>query len=88
MNNISLTKVITDVSDEYHRAISNYPQFASAHEGLAVIWEEFEELRIEVFKNHKTRDYKLMQKEAMQVAAMAIRFIIDVAPKKNSVEEQ
>ena len=80
-------KIFTNITDEYQRAISHYPPFASAHEGLAVLWEEFEELKIEVFKNQKTRDYKLMQKEATQVAAMAIRFIIDVAPKKNSIEE-
>lgn len=87
MANMNLTKATNLVTNEYFKAISNYPPFTSAHEGLAVLWEEFEELKIEVFKNHKTGDYKLIQKEAIQVAAMAIRFIIDVEPKKNSIEE-
>jgi hypothetical protein len=74
------------IEQEYNRASSNYPPFASAHEGLAVLEEEFEELKREVFKSPKSRDYGLMKKEAVQIAAMAIRFITDVEPKANSVE--
>lgn len=74
------------IIDEFEKATSMYPEFASAHEGLAVLWEEFEELKQEVFKNPKNRDYKTMRKEAIQVAAMAIRFIVDVKPKENSIE--
>jgi hypothetical protein len=76
------------VETEYLKATSNYPPFASAHEGLAVIEEEFEELKKEVFKNNKNRDCAAMKNEAVQVAAMAIRFIADVKPKPNSVESK
>ena len=78
----------SEVYAEYERATSSYPPFASAHEGLAVILEEYEELKDEVFKNPKKRDYNAMKREAIQVAAMAIRFLVDVEPKYNSVEKE
>lgn len=62
---------------EHAEAVSRYPKFNSPHEGLAVIQEEFEELKAEVFKNHKSRSIGNMRKEAIQVAAMALRFIMD-----------
>jgi len=83
MNDI---EVLEAVIDEYSKAVSHYPPFASAHEGLAVLQEEFEELKAEVFKNNHNRDYEAMRKEAIQVAAMALRFILDVKPKVGSAE--
>jgi len=62
---------------EHAGAIAHYPKFNSPHEGLAVLQEEFEELKAEVFKNHKSRSVEAMRKEAIQVAAMALRFILD-----------
>lgn len=43
------------VRAEYLRASSEFPPFHSAHEGLAIIQEEFEELKTEVFKNRENR---------------------------------
>lgn len=83
---MNIEEVMQLVKTEHSKAISCYPKFASAHEGLAVLEEEFEELKAEVFKNNRNRNYDDMRKEAIQVAAMAIRFVIDVAPKENSVE--
>ena len=65
------------VSSELYLAIKTFRPFHSAHEGLAIIWEEFEELKDEVFL--KERSLEAMQREAVQVAAMAIRFLTDVA---------
>jgi|GEM_PF-5944413 len=48
----------------------------SAHEGYAVILEELDELWEEI--KRKDRDKKRMRAEAVQVAAMATRFLIDV----------
>lgn len=68
--------------DEYIRAIGIHGPFVSAHEGLAVIEEEFLELRENVFWNRKSRDpdawLDAMEHEAVQLAAMALRFLVDV----------
>ncbi len=69
---------IVDVGREYNRAASKFGAFASAHEGYAVILEELDELKAEVWKNRKTRDVAKMRAEACQVAAMALRFMVDV----------
>jgi molybdopterin biosynthesis enzyme len=61
---------------EYLSASRKHPKFNSAHEGYAVILEEMDELKDEVWKRH--HDAELMRKEAVQVAAMALRFLTDV----------
>jgi len=51
----------------------------SAHEAHSVLREEFEELWDEVKKGGSTpRDFEKMRKEAIQVAAMGLRFVRDV----------
>ncbi len=73
-----LTLSVKEIVDEYKGAIQKFPPFNSAHEGLAVIEEEFLELQDEVFKQHHARTKERMRAEAKQVAAMALRFMIDV----------
>ena len=63
------------ISVEYLRACHKFKKFNTAHEGIAVILEEYRELEKEVFK--KKRDLKKMQKEAVQIGAMALRFLTD-----------
>jgi hypothetical protein len=65
------------VKREYDRAVDMHPKFNSPHEGLAVITDQFRDLESQVFMPYSQRDPAEMQKEAIQVAAMAIRFIID-----------
>ena len=63
---------------EYDKAVNKFGPFHSAHEGYAVLKEEVDELWDEVKAGqNKTR----MRKEALQVAAMAIRFIQDICDK-------
>ena len=71
-------KELCDVQDELNWAVNHYGAFHSAHEGFAVIEEEFIELRDEVFKNKEKRSITKMRKEAKQVAAMAVRFMVDI----------
>lgn len=66
------------VKNEIDSARSNWPAFHNAHEGFAVLLEEVDELKSHVWTNQKKRDLKEMQKEAIQVAAMAIRFASEV----------
>jgi len=65
---------IESVMLELTRATQKFGPFASAHEGFAVILEEVDELREAVW--HGTR--REQRAEAVQVAAMAIRFLMDV----------
>lgn len=62
---------------ECQTAMNKFPPFNSAHEGLAVIEEEFEELKKEVFKSPSNRDFVHMKDETVQLGAMALRFLID-----------
>lgn len=63
---------------ELQQAMQNWPPFNSAHEGYAVLAEELDELWEHVKTNQKRRDLRAMRKEALQVAAMALRFAIEV----------
>ena len=69
---------LQEVQTEFERASSLYPAFNSAHEGYAVLLEEVEELWDEVKKSPKRREPAKMREEAIQVAAMAMRFVNDV----------
>lgn len=66
---------------ELERALILFPRFNSAHEGYAVIFEALDELWEEV-KNSRPGPERTanMRKEAIQVAAMALRFVHDVTP--------
>lgn len=69
---------LSDLVTELEGAISAYPSFNSAHEGYGVLKEEVDELWDEVKIKQGSRDIEKMRKEAIQVAAMAIRFAADV----------
>jgi hypothetical protein len=87
MEAINTQKVMLDVADELGRALNKFEGFNSGHEGYAVILEELDELKEEVWKNKKTRDPAKMRAEAIQVAAMALRFVLDVCdnPKDSRI---
>lgn len=73
-----LYRAINAVIAEVELAGVNYPPMRSAHEGLSVIREEVLELEKEVFIKQADRDPARMKIEAVQVAAMAVRFLIDI----------
>jgi hypothetical protein len=62
---------------EYNRATSKFDAFHNAHEGYAVLSEEVDELWDAVKMKGELRDSALTE-EAIQVGAMALRFLVDV----------
>jgi len=73
-----LEVVLSDLADEYLNACDHFPDFRSNHEGVAIIEEEFLEFREAAFWPHKHEDTTAAH-EALQLAAMCVRFLIDVA---------
>lgn len=69
-----VSEIIDGVLSELIRAQNDYPAFHSPHEGYAVLLEEVHEVWDAVRKD----DVKHARREAVQVAAMAIRFIRDL----------
>jgi len=65
---------IENIIKEYIRATTKFGSFSSTHEGYAVILEELDELWDEIKLNGSKEN---LRKEAVQVAAMGLRFIID-----------
>lgn len=61
------------VRRELARAVDKFRPMASPHEGYAVILEEVDELWDAV----KRGNMDAMREEAVQVAAMAVRFLVD-----------
>ncbi len=69
-----LEKIIQLVQAEYEKAAVTFPKFNSPHEGFAVLKEEVDELWDAVKTNNQNNAFD----EAVQVAAMAVRFLYDV----------
>jgi hypothetical protein len=67
---------LAEVGAEVERAVVLYPGFQSEHEGYAVILEELDELWTEI-KERRGRGIGA-RKEALQVAAMAVRYLLDL----------
>ena len=68
--------ILADVGKELKRAADlGFGLFNSAHEGFAIINEEFDELKAHVWTKQSKRDLKAMRKEAIEVAAMAVKFV-------------
>jgi hypothetical protein len=61
--------------DELRRAVERFPAFNSPHEGWAVIHEELDEMWDHCRAN--TGRSPDAHREAIQVAAMALRYVMD-----------
>lgn len=66
------------IISEYKKAVEAHTPFNSAHEGYAVILEELDELKAEVWKKKDQREMDKLRLEAAQVGAMAMRFLADI----------
>lgn len=75
--------LLYEVNEEIRRATTNFAPFTNAHEGYAILLEEVDELWDLVKLNPKKIEggdqarRARMREEAIQIAAMAIRFVED-----------
>lgn len=73
-----MDQAIDDIKAEYTKAVARFAAFNTAHEGYAVLLEEVDELKAHVWMKQGMRLTHEMRREAVQVAAMALRFITDI----------
>lgn len=78
---MTLEQALAQVYSEVKEAKEAYPRFHSAHEGYAILAEEVDELWAHVKVKQGKRDIVAMRKEAVQVAAMAVRFLLECGQK-------
>lgn len=70
----TVDEVLAAIAQEVQRARAKHKPMNSAHEGYAVLVEELDEAWAEV----KADRPEAARQEMVQVAAMAVRFILDV----------
>lgn len=86
MNLQPLDAHVAAVEEEYRRSCSKFPTpFHSPHEGIAVIREEYLELERAIFEYGA--DSRTCQVEATQLAAMCLRYLIDVIGARIAEDE-
>lgn len=77
-----MDKILDAIKREAVQAAKIWAPFSSLHEAYAVLLEEVEELWDEVKRSQKDPDrIPYVKKEAIQVAAMAMRMIYDCCDK-------
>ena len=80
------TEFTKDMLVEYNEARKKFSPFDNGHEGLAVILEEFEELKSFVFgKNHTADQIRNARQECVQLATMAMAFAVELLPEPDLV---
>jgi len=72
-----VAQALGEVQTELQAAVDQHGHFRSAHEGWAVILEELDELWDIVRLKKSKRSPEAMRQEAKQVAAMAVKFMMD-----------
>ena len=70
------SKAIELVLSELDSALDKFPMFNSSHEGYAILKEEVDELWDEIKNNKYPMSSMNQKKEAMQIGAMAIKFLM------------
>lgn len=78
---MNIQTAMRKILHEHNSAIARFKPLNSPHEGHAVIREEFDELWVEV--KRREQDHAAMEKEAIQLGAMVIRFLTEVVDSKD-----
>ena len=74
---MEISSVLEAVRKEVDRATFKYGPFVSNHEGFAILLEEVDELWEIIKKKPDSIKQEELRMEAIQVAAMAARFLVD-----------
>jgi len=74
----NIGKSIKAIITEYNHTIIKQPPFSSTYEGWAMIRQQVDELWEQVKKDETENVKAIMCKEAAQIGAMAMRFMIDL----------
>jgi len=75
--------VASQFVQELEKARVKFAPMNSAHEGYAVIAEEFDELWDIVKQKQPERDYVAFRKEAIQLGAMVLALVVEIIDKDN-----
>ncbi|GEM_PF-4820415 len=73
MSNLELLQFLKATHAEAQRAVALHGEFASLHEALGVMDEEFHEFKLEVYKKAEARDPQRVYDELVQIAAMCAK---------------
>lgn len=73
---MELDDALEIVRQELLSAVEQHGDFASVHDGYGVLLEEVDELWDEIKKKPKNRNIDNLRKEASQIAAMAVKFMM------------
>lgn len=73
-------RLLAEIEGELEEAMLANGPMLNLHHGYAILLEEMDELKTEVWKNPRKHPERnaLARKEAIQVAAMALRLLNDV----------
>ena len=71
---MTIASTVDEVVAEAAKAQDLYGSFASAHEMWGALLEEVDELKEHVYQKQGLRNLPAMRKEAIQVAAIALRW--------------
>jgi hypothetical protein len=74
----NIGKSIKTIITEYNHTIIKHAPFHSTYEGWALIKQKVDDLWEEIKKEESSDSREVMMKEAAQIGAMAMRFIIDL----------
>jgi hypothetical protein len=82
-----LRSVLVATLQELERAQTRYAPMHSPHEGYAILREEVDELWNVVKRRPSPKNLPAMRAEAVQVAAMGLRFLLDLCEPIGMVDD-
>ena len=77
-----LLDLYEDIADEVLEAMHKHGEYHSLHEGYAVLAEEVDELWDSVRAKWEKRDPAAIRREAVQIAAVAVKIAYSFGTKK------